>query len=85
MDIRKDTWLHSGEKVVLDDMVPLNRVSDLIDHSTSMWNVHKIRQLFPPTIAMKIVQTPIRRLEGADEIWWPYIGDGEYFVKSGYH
>lgn len=53
IDLRADLWLHTREKLEADEGVNLNRVSDLIDHSTMEWNHNRIRQHLQPQIAFK--------------------------------
>lgn len=85
IDIQEDCWLASGDRVVLNENSELKWVSDIIDPVRKCWNVDLLKGHFPPSAAMKIIQTPIAWRSGEDTIWWPFSKAGDFTVKSGYY
>lgn len=78
-----DSWLASGVKI--NDQIPisLSKVSEIMEVSTRSWNIRKIRECFPSSIAIQILQTPIAWI-GEDRLWWPHSKTGDLSVKSCY-
>ncbi|XP_057425948.1 uncharacterized protein LOC130719340 [Lotus japonicus] len=77
-------WLASGEALLSDTLHEGTAVSAILDGENHHWDIPKIRDLLPPVDLGKILQTPVKLIEGEDEIIWPYRESGIYTVKSGY-
>lgn len=79
-----DLWLPSGDIIPLTGTTENLMVSDLIDKNNACWDYLKIRNVLPPTLATKVVQTPFRWTNGQDKLIWPASNSGEYTVRTGY-
>lgn len=62
----------------------LSKVGELISPSIRSWNTNLIGLAFNLLDAIKVVQTPIRRLERLNLLVWLPDKTGIYSVKSGY-
>lgn len=85
INIKMDRWLASGDLIGQQRGGQLICVKELIDVNNREWDGQKIRLFFDPDLARKIVQTPLRRIQGKDTLCWPPAKSGDYSVKSGYY
>uniref|UniRef100_A0A1J3E5Y1 Putative mitochondrial protein n=1 Tax=Noccaea caerulescens TaxID=107243 RepID=A0A1J3E5Y1_NOCCA len=63
---------------------PHLRVSELIDRSTSTWNLPLLHQFFTATEIEAIIGIPISNANWPDSLGWAFTKTGRYTVKSGY-
>lgn len=83
--MEEDIWVVCGDRVKVRLGVQVSKVGECIDQSTRSWDIPKIGASFSPLDAIKVLQTPIRRIVGPDKLVWLPDKTGVYSVKSGYH
>ncbi|KAK2456657.1 hypothetical protein QL285_004005 [Trifolium repens] len=81
-------WLSDGSDLQPPfnlDLELLNMtVSDMMVTNGRSWNTPLIRDLFDPSAASKILQTPLIESVNHDNLIWRHEKDGLYSVKSAY-
>lgn len=85
VDICKSRWLASGDLIQDHPNLPCSKVSELIESNNRSWNIPKIKSIFRPEIAIKVIQTPLNWSGGQDSLWWPFAKNGDFSVKTGYY
>jgi hypothetical protein len=85
-----DKWIPGTHTLKLmgrldvEDPLPLEKVSDLIDQETGLWNVSVIRNNFLAPDAEAILNIPLQRNGDEDFYAWNFERTGIYTVKSAY-
>ena len=64
----KDRWLLDVLEPYQRDHNPNLLLSDLIDDTNKQWDTTKIRNLLPPNIAIKVIQTLIS-ITGVNDVF----------------
>ncbi|KAJ1399698.1 Ribonuclease H-like superfamily [Sesbania bispinosa] len=82
VNIWHDKWVRSGDSLKPYCQGDETQVSALIDPSQKTWNKVKVRELVPPELAIKIIQTPISLYQEKDSLVWPFSSDGVYSIKT---
>ncbi|XP_057459002.1 uncharacterized protein LOC130749647 [Lotus japonicus] len=84
INIIKDRWLSSGEKLTDIQVLGDTKVASFMDQTTKSWKMEQVNTTLPQNKALKVLQTPISWSSEKDYLIWPLTKDGEYSVKSGY-
>ena len=88
INIYNDNWLPgNGSAKVVSPHVPAlegAQVAALINPDSMTWNQNLIQQNFLSFEADRIKTIPLCWTEQSDRLLWPFCGNGEYSVKSGY-
>ncbi|KAJ1393859.1 hypothetical protein SESBI_34622 [Sesbania bispinosa] len=84
INICEDNWLSSGQRLSQFGGTIQGKVQELILEEGRMWDVPKIRNLFPMDWCKQVLQTPISLTADLDSLCWPHSKQGDYTVKSGY-
>ncbi|XP_057453159.1 uncharacterized protein LOC130745025 [Lotus japonicus] len=85
INICDDAWLWNGEIIKGTGPQPNLKVNHLIIPNGGGWDRTKVSQLFPPQLAIKIMQTPVGLTGCSDKFLWPHTKSGDYSIKTGYH
>lgn len=88
----KDRWIPgilSGKlgasHLVAHENDPYQRVADLIDWSTTSWNLDPIAHHLSHEEIVAIESIPLSSTWEPDKLIWPFERHGAYTVRSGYH
>lgn len=84
INIIKDRWLSSGEKLTDIQVLGDTKVASFMDQTTKSWKMEQVNTTLPQNKALQVLQTPISWTSEKDCLIWPLTKDGEYSVNSGY-
>ncbi|XP_057426577.1 uncharacterized protein LOC130720010 [Lotus japonicus] len=80
-----DPWLWTGEVLTTDNQQLQDwKVKEITLPQGGGWDGEKIRGIFQPMVALKILQTPIGLSGNEDKLIWPHEKNGQYSIRSGY-
>lgn len=82
VNITDDSWLSSGNRVIVVANATARIVKDLTD-SNNQWDNSLLRNNLSPSSAIDALKTPIA-WNSPDEFYWPLNPSGTYTVKTGY-
>lgn len=88
IDIWQDPWIPSSEsrKVITPrGGIMLNKVEELIDPHSGLWDEELIRSVFSVVDAQRILQIPLRVEVFDDFVAWNATRSGTFSVRSAYH
>ncbi|XP_062024599.1 putative ribonuclease H protein At1g65750 isoform X3 [Rosa rugosa] len=88
----KDKWIPgilggrlSASHLYASEFDPFQRVADLVDWSSTSWNLDPIAQHLTAAEVVAIESIPLSSTWEPDKLVWPYEKCGSYSVRSGYH
>lgn len=83
INITKDLWLASGNKVMVrDDGSVVSRVSELIDLGSHYWNIQALRVNLSFESAVNAYKTPIGWTDPTNDVFCPIAKDGNFSIKT---
>ena len=85
-NINEKYFHFSSDQLLQHHNLNFGTVSNLINHSAHTWKPDLIRSLYPHTISVEILKTPISKVGvGQDKLLWKHSKSGKYQVEKAYN
>lgn len=84
--LKHPSWFPCSDQLNQHHNLNSSIVSNPINHFAHAWKPDLIRSLYPYTISVEILKTPISKVSvGQDKLLWKHSKSGKYQVKKAYN